>query len=137
MSSPDVVEVVAARLEAQLQGSRTVYRRAVPAAPDTAYVVVRSSVGETSALNLAESSDLRTPTVWVTSVSRASDPATAARESSWGSQRAVEALVDWRPPLGQAAWTTQHVASQPTQRDDSLPDVVFYGVDQFSLPYQP
>lgn len=134
----ELTEDVADRLEDQLGTNRTVYRGGVPDDPDYPYLVVRSNVGETTSDNLGFGADRRTTAVWVTSVSKRDDAIEAAREASSGSAQAVDALVDYRFSVGQATWLTEHVPSQPPQRDDDLkPDVVFFQVDQFLIPYQP
>lgn len=133
----DVVEAVAARIESVLGSARVVYRHAVPDSPAARYVVVRGSVGETSSQNFSDLADQRTPIVWVTSSSHSDAAETAAREVAWAQSRVVDALTDWRPALGRATWKAQHLISQPTQRDDSLPDHVVFAVDQYLIQYQP
>ena len=137
-SAVDLVPVVAARLAAQLGASRVVYSYAVPdGALPARYVVVRASVGEGSTANTAGVVDMRTPVLFVTSVAADADEQRAAREAGWSARKAVDALTDWRPTLGVAAWRPEHVSSLAPSRDDSLPEPVAYAVDQFIFRYQP
>ena len=134
----DLVPVIAARLTAQLGAARTVYPYGVPAGdlPDR-YLVVRGSVGESTSDNTSGRVDMRSPVVYVTSVSRGASDEAAAREAGWGSRKAVDALVDWRPGVGLASWLADHYSSLPPTRDDSLPGPVAYAVDEFVFRYQP
>lgn len=131
----DVVAAVAAVL-ASVPG-RVVYSHGVPDRPVSEYFAVRSSAGEASSGNFADAIDTRQAVVYVTSVSRRPDPADAGWAASWGADRAVTLLAGRRLDVGRASWMLQHVASQPTTRDDELPEVVMYAVDQFLCQYQP
>lgn len=133
----DVVETVAARIEAFV-GGRPVYRYAVPPGtlPD-AYLVVIASAGETTSTNMACLADLRSPFVDVRSVARDVDRSAAARESSWGARRVVDAMTDWRPSLGREAHLPKHEASHPPRPDEDLPDAVMVTVERWTLAYQP
>lgn len=117
--------------------SRTVYEYGVPDGPlPLRYLVVRGNEGGEESSTVADARDLRSPAVWVTSVSRNADPALAAREASWGAGRARDALRGWRPPLGRAAWKLASELSQPASRDESIPETTFFAVEQFSALHQ-
>lgn len=133
----DVVEAVAARIEGFV-GSRSVYRHAVPGGtlPDS-YLVVIASAGETTSTNLSGFADRRTPVVDVRSVARDADRAAAARASSWGARRAVDAMSDWRPTVGRATWLPEHLSSYAPVPDEDLPDAVMVTVERWTLAYQP
>lgn len=134
----DLTDAVADRLEVVLDGARTVYRGAVPTNPTYPYIVVRSNVGETLTGRLSGGVDGRTPVAWLTSVAKRDDAQEAAREASWGSTHAVDALMGYRIPFGAASWLPEHLSSLPVQRDDDLkPAVVMFSVDQLLIPYVP
>lgn len=120
---------VAARLTAQIP-SRTVYAGAVPDGTlPTRYLVVWASEGTEESTRLCDTTNVQTPTFWVTSVSRNSSPMVAAQESAWGSSKVRAALRDWRPS---GKWKVRAEASQPPRRDESA-TTTFYAVEQFTV----
>lgn len=132
-----LVEAVASRVESVVGAARTVYRHVVPDAPAQQYIVIRSNIGEDESLNLADVTNLRTPVVWVTSVS-SGDELQAATEALWGSEKARDALMGWRPTVGTQAWKPVHLSSQPVTRDDDRPDATtLFAVDTYGIQYQP
>lgn len=138
-----LVEAVAARIESVVSTNRTVYRHAVPDAPATRYIVVRSNIGEDESANFGDVIDTRSPVVWVTSVASATTDQTngaaqAAAEAMWGAEKARDALMGWRSTIGAQRWKPVHLTSQPVARDDDRPDVTTqFTVDTFGFQYQP
>lgn len=120
---------VTARLAAQIP-SRTVYAGAVPDGTlPTRYLVVWASEGSEESTRLCDTTNVQTPTFWVTSVSRNASPTVAAQESAWGASKVRAALRDWRP---YSQWKVRPEASQPVQRDDTA-TTTFYAVEQFTV----
>lgn len=120
---------VTARLASQIP-SRTVYAGAVPDGTlPTRYLVVWASEGSEESNRLCDTTNIQTPSFWVTSVSRNSSPMVAAQESAWGSSKVRAALRDWRPA---AKWKVRPETSQPATRDESA-TTTYYAVEQFSV----
>jgi hypothetical protein len=121
---------VAARLAAQIP-SRTVYAGAVPDGTlPTRYLVVWASEGTEESTRLCDTTNVQTPSFWVTSVSRNTRPEVAAQESAWGASKVRAAMRDWRP-AGQ--WKVRPESSQPPRRDDTVDTTTFAAVEQFSV----
>jgi len=97
---------------------------------------VWSSVGDEESSQMADVTDMLTPLVTVTSVSRNKNPTVAADEAAWGAEQVRAALRDWRPALGSVAWKVRPVASQPPRRDESIPDTTYFAVEQFTAMHQ-
>ena len=125
------VEDIAARLEAQIP-SRTVYPHAVPSGKTipASYLVVHGSEGSEESTRSADTVNVQTPAVWVTSVSRNENPLAAAREASWAAGRVRAALRNFRPG---GRWSVRAEVSQPARRDESISATTFYAVEQFSV----
>ena len=138
LGTVDLVPVIATRLTAQIGAARTIYQYDVPSGdlPDR-YIVVRASTGESTSDNASGKVDMRTPVIYCTSVARAATEQQAAHEAAWGSLKTVDALIDWRPTVGQASWLIDHFSSLPPTPDNSLPGPVSYAVDEFIPRYQP
>ena len=93
-------KAVEARLRS-LVPSRTVYGGAVPDGPLPAtYLVVWASEGSEESTRSTSTTNVQTPALWVTSVSRNSKPNVAADEAAWGAGKAREVLRNWRPDAG-------------------------------------
>ena len=123
------VEDAVARLTAQIP-SRTVYPYAVPDGTVPArYLVVYGSEGVEESTRMVQHVNQQVPTVWVTSVARNTNPITAAREASWGAQKAREALRNYSPD---GSWAFRAEISQPASRDESTTSTTFFAVEQFS-----
>ena len=120
---------VAARLASQVP-SRTVYAGAVPDGTlPTRYLVVWASEGSEESTRLCDTTNVQTPTFWVTSVSRNASPMVAAQEAAWGSSKVRAAMRDWRP---YSQWKVRPESSQPPRRDESA-TTTFYAVEQFTV----
>ena len=120
---------VTARLAAQIP-SRTVYAGAVPDGTlPTRYLVVWASEGSEESTRLCDTTNVQTPTFWVTSVSRNSSPTVAAQESAWGATKVRAALRDWKPD---GKWKVRPETSQPARRDESA-TTTFFAVEQFTV----
>ena len=120
---------VTARLAAQIP-SRTVYAGAVPDGTlPQRYLVVWASEGTEESTRMCDTTNVQTPTFWVTSVSRNASPMVASQESAWGSSRVRAALRDWRPD---AKWKVRPETSQPARRDESA-STTFFAVEQFTV----
>lgn len=129
-----VVDLAAARLEAVVP-ARTVYKHAVPKAPDPFYLWVYSNGPVFESVDLADSRTLRQVTLWVTSTARAGDARAAAEAAVWGAEKAQDALRGWRPAAGH--WKPVPLSSQPVQRDEDLPDaVVAFVTSTWGFQYQ-
>ena len=120
---------VTTRLAAQIP-SRTVYAGAVPDGTlPQRYLVVWASEGSEESTRLCDTTNVQTPTFWVSSVSRNNSPQVAAQEASWGSSRVRTALRDWRPD---AMWKVRPEASQPAIRNETA-TTTYYAVEQFTV----
>lgn len=120
---------VTARLSAQIP-SRTVYAGAVPDGTlPTRYLVVWASEGTEESTRMCDTTNVQTPTFWVTSVSRNNSPQVAAQEASWGANKVRAALRDWRPD---AKWKVRPETSQPATRNESA-TTTYYAVEQFTV----
>ena len=123
------VEDAVARLTAQIP-SRTVYPYAVPdGALPARYLVVYGSEGSEEPTRMVGHVNTQTPSVWVASVARNDKPEVAAREASWGAQKARAALRNYSPD---GTWAFRAESSLPTQRDEAVPATTFYATEQFS-----
>lgn len=123
------VDEAVARLVAQVPG-RTIYAHAVPdGALPARYLVVYGSEGAEESTRACQTVNVQTPAVWVTSVSRNTNPQSAAREAAWGASKARLALRNYRPD---GTWAFRAEVSQPPQRDESISETTFYAVEQFS-----
>jgi len=123
------VEEAVARLASQIP-ARTVYPYAVPDGDlPPRYLVVFGSEGSEESTRMSQTVNVATPAVWVTSVSRNEDPEVAAREASWGAQKARAALRNYRPD-GSYAFRAE--SSQPARHDETASVSTFYAVEQFS-----
>ncbi len=121
---------VAARLVAQIP-SRTVYAGAVPDGTlPTRYLVVWASEGSEESTRLCDTTNVQTPTFWVTSVSRHAEPQIAAQEAAWGSSKVRAALRDWRPA---SQWKVRPEASQPPRRDEAVAATTYTATEQFTV----
>lgn len=85
---------------------------------------------------MCDAQDLRSPSIWVHSVSRSSNPDVASREAGWGAKAARDALRGFRPSLGRVSWKFRAEVSQPPRRDEAISATTFYAVEQFSIQYQ-
>jgi hypothetical protein len=120
---------VTARLAAQIP-SRTVYAGAVPDGTlPQRYLVVWASEGSEESTRLCDTTNVQTPTFWVTSVARNARPNEAAQEAAWGASKVRAALRDWRPDN---RWKVRPESSQPALRDESA-STTFYAVEQFTV----
>lgn len=123
------VEDAAARLRSQIT-SRTVYEYATPDGPLPArYLVVYGSEGLEESNRSTFTTNVQTPSVWVTSVSRNEKPDIAAREAAWGAQKARAALRNYRPD---GSWPFRSETSQPARKDETASVSTFFAVEQFS-----
>ena len=130
MNGRELANAVKARLDLMVT-PRTVYVGAVPDGTlPPRYLVVWGSEGSEEATRSTQTVSVQTPAVWVSSVSRNSDPKVAADEAAWGAAKARTVLRNWRPD---GAWSVRSDTSQPARRDDALPTTTFYAVEQFSL----
>lgn len=130
MNGLTLAGMVEARLEAEIP-SRTIYVGAVPDGTlPPRYLVVWPSEGSEEATRSCDTTNVQTPVVWVTSVSRNADPHAAAREAAWAAGKVRKALRNWRP---EGRWKLVHGTSAPARRDESIPATTFYAVEQFSL----
>lgn len=138
-----LVDDVAARLTTALGGAWHGYKHSVPESPVYPYFWVYSNTGTADGDDFAESRAQRDVTVWVVCTAAGPTGVTdggpqAAQQAAWGAEKAQAAIIGHRPALGVAAWKPVHLASQPPQRDDDLPErVVVYVVDQYGYTIQP
>jgi hypothetical protein len=132
-----LAELVAERIESVVGAARAVCRGAVPDSPPARYIVVRSSVGTDESVDLADSQNVRSAVVTVTSVSVNSDDNVAADEALWGAEKAHDALKGWRPGVGRAAWKPVPLASSEPARDESLPTTTYFTVERWGFQFQP
>lgn len=130
------IDAVAARLAAEVP-SRQIYTHGPPSGelPEN-YIIVVGNIGDEDSSRLDDSSDIRRPMVWVTSVSHSSSEARASHEATWGAQRVRDVLRGFTPELGRMAWRVTPAASAPAERDGALPKHTFYAVEQFMLQHQ-
>jgi len=123
------VEDAAARLRLQIP-SRTVYEYAPPDGTlPPRYLVVYGDEGLEEATRLSQTVNVVTPAVWVTSVSRNTEPAVASREAAWGAQKARAALRNYRPD---GSWAFKAETSQPARKDETASTSTYFAVEQFS-----
>jgi len=114
-----------------------VYRNSVPDDAAPRYLFVYSNIPGRTSDNLGDVATMRDTTVWVNSTS-VGPRVQATDESMWGAEKAAAALENWRPAIGTAAWKPIPLASQPPQRDESLPEVTaMYAVSTWGFTYQP
>lgn len=133
-----LVTATAARLSPVVGASWHVYAHAVPERPTYPYLWVYANTGQADTDDFTEAQARRDVTLWVTSVAANDDPASAASQAAWGSEKAQISLIGWRPSLGAQSWRAQQLASQPPTRDNDLPDrVVFASTDTYGITIQP
>ena len=130
MNGLDLSDAARERLASAVP-SRTVYAGAVPdgTLPAT-YLVVWASEGFEESTRSTTSTNVQTPALWVTSVSRNKRPEVAAREAAWGAGKAREVLRDWRPDGG---FLLRAEVSAPARREDSGTVSTFVATEQFSV----
>jgi hypothetical protein len=129
-----LVAEVTARLGSALGPGWPVYPHGVPDRPTYPYVAVWSDVGGVDSDDLADSQAVRSITVWVSSVASDDQAARAGEQCAWASERALEALIGWRPNQGQISWKPTVLATLPPQRDDDIPgQVVYFCTTQFGF----
>ena len=130
MNGLELGDLVKSHLESTVT-ARTVYAGAVPDGTLPArYLVVWTSEGSEEATRSCGTTNVQTPVVWVTSVSRNTAPNVAAREAAWGAARARAALRGFRP---EGRWRFTPETSSPARRDESISATTFYAVEQFTL----
>ena len=138
---PSLPSLVAARLTSTVGAARTVYTNGVPDDPADRYLVVWSNAGLLDSDRAVDVPNRVAGSVWVTSVARhpigSSSRGQATDEALWAAVAARGALVGWSPTIGTECHPGEHLASSPPQRDESLPGVVVYVVDQYGFTYQP
>lgn len=100
------------------------------------YVIVSVSTGVAS-LALCGGVDMVSPTIAVTCVSAGHDGQMCAREAKAAARLVRDALTSARLSVGQATWLIEHLVSSRTARDETVPGVTVYTVDQYVMRYQP
>lgn len=129
MNGRELADAVKARLEALIP-SRPVYVGTPSADAPARYLIVHASEGSEESTRSTFTTNVQTPTLWVTSVAHNTDQATAEREAGWTAPKIRAALRNWRP---ESAWSVRPEISRPARRDGSMPEHTFTAVEQFSL----
>ena len=130
MNGLDLSDAVKARLVSSVP-SRTVFAGAVPdGVLPASYLVVWASEGFEESSRSTSTTNVQTPALWVTSVSRNAKPDVAAREAAWGAAKVRAVLRNWRPDGG---WLLRAEVSAPPQRESSGTVSTFTATEQFSV----
>ncbi len=136
-----LVEAVAARLRARFP-ARVTLEWAVPnKMPDGSPVprlfwIVSANVGDEESSTMAGARDVRSPVLWVRSVSQHSDPQRAAHEVSLWAEDARDALRGFSPSIGRMSWALDHLVSSQPFSESGLPDSSWSATEQWLAQFQ-